>query len=149
MDPLTLVFNAIVAGAVSATQETASKAIKDGYQALKEIIKSRWERFSLESFEAAPQSESRRAVIKEDLEGVQDALAADRQLLEHAKRLLDLIAKQPPTTLAQAGVDIGMLRAVGELKIDTIMAAQGGVRVGTIEGHNVHVGIIGGEPTRR
>lgn len=42
MDPLSLILEALTAGAVAALKDTAGKAIKDGYNALKTGIKKAW-----------------------------------------------------------------------------------------------------------
>ena len=42
MDPVSLILEALAAGAVAAVKETAGNAIKDGYAALKAAIKNAW-----------------------------------------------------------------------------------------------------------
>lgn len=42
MDPITLIVAAVVAGAAAGLQDTASSVIKDGYAALKSLIRSRF-----------------------------------------------------------------------------------------------------------
>ena len=42
MDPISLILEALTAGAVAALKDTAGKAIKDGYVALKTAIKTAW-----------------------------------------------------------------------------------------------------------
>ena len=42
MDPISLILEALTAGAVAALKDTAGEAIKDGYVALKSAIKKAW-----------------------------------------------------------------------------------------------------------
>ena len=42
MDPITLILEALTAGAVASLKDTAGKAINDGYEALKLAIKKAW-----------------------------------------------------------------------------------------------------------
>jgi hypothetical protein len=43
MDPVTLIVSALIAGAASAAQDTASNVVKDAYTSLKTLLQNRYQ----------------------------------------------------------------------------------------------------------
>jgi len=126
MDPLSLIFSAVVSGAAAALKPTAEKAVKDGYEALKALIKRKWRGVALEPIERDPASEARQAVLKEDLQA-QGGLA-DREVLEHAKALLAAVKEHDPGAAEGAGVTIEDIDAGATANIEDV-AGEGAVAI--------------------
>ena len=106
MDPLTSLVTALAAGAAAALQSTVEQGVKDAYAALKGLISRKYTRVNVDVLEQDPTSESRRAVIKEDL--AKTAAATDVELLTQAKALLDALQRQAPGAV---GVDLQAITA--------------------------------------
>ncbi len=88
-----MIVGALAAGALAATQDTASQIIKDAYGALKNAIgkKAKGTDVAIEDLERKPGSESRIGRVKEDL---QDAgVGNDTELMTLAKTLADALNK--------------------------------------------------------
>jgi hypothetical protein len=89
---------ALTAGAVSGATETSKKAIADGYDSLKSLIKAKFGSHSdaseaIAKLEAKPDSEGRRQTLGEELKAV-DAVS-DPELISAAQALLELIRALP------------------------------------------------------
>ena len=68
---------ALGAGATAGT-EAVKDVVKDAYDALKNLIKSRYSKVSIDQLEQAPETNNRRAVVEEDLSKVGAGEDADR-----------------------------------------------------------------------
>ncbi len=95
MDPISLLLAALAAGATAATKDTVDQAVKNGYAALKALIRKR--------FAGKPTAETALAEYEKDEETwkkpLQKALTevgADRDeaILQQAQRLLEQIHPQ-------------------------------------------------------
>jgi hypothetical protein len=99
MDPVTLaIIAALSAGITSGLTNVAKKALVDGYEGLKGLIKKKFGSTSdpaeaIEKLQAKPDSPGRRATLVEDLKAVN--AAADPELLSAAHSLLELIKALP------------------------------------------------------
>ena len=98
MDPVTLAIIAgLSAGATSGVSDAAKKAVVDGYEGLKALIKKKFGSNSdvadaIEKLQAKPDSSGRRETLAEELKAVDagvepEVLAAARTLLELIKAL--------------------------------------------------------------
>ena len=69
MEPITAIVTALSLGAAAVLKVTTDQLIKDGYTALKTLIKSKLPQASasVDQLEHAPDSKARRAVVEEDL----------------------------------------------------------------------------------
>lgn len=149
MDPLTSIVTALAAGAAAALQSTVEQVVKDAYAALKGLIQRKYPQVPVALIEPQPVSESRRAVVKEDL--AKTAAATDAELLTQAKALLDALQHQAPETIGAIGVDLQAIKAAS-LTIDDIIATGTGVKVtqaevsGDITIRGVRAGGPGGAP---
>ena len=126
MDSLSVITGAIVSGAAAALTETAGKAVKEAYSALKALIQSRFARVDLDVIEKKPDDENRRAVLKSDLHDAH--VVEDHEVLEKAKLLLDAIANEPPETLAAIGIDLKRLVAERDIIVEHLRAGASGIR---------------------
>lgn len=91
MDPITLIWTAVVSGAAAAAGKVAGKAIVDGYNGLKGLVVGAAAKVgaAIESLEARPDSESRQAVVKEELEDAK--IDQNKEILSQAEALLKLL----------------------------------------------------------
>ena len=122
MEPVTMITTAIVAalsaGAAAGVKDAATKAVADGYTALKSAIAKRFGEKSavanaVEQLEAKPDSQGRQLTLGEEVEaaGVDDA----PELLEVARTLLETLEAQPggEQHIHQVAKGIGIAQVVG------------------------------------
>jgi hypothetical protein len=145
MEPISAIALSLALGAGAiAGKEVVGAVVKDAYAALKGLIKSRYPAVSVEQLEQAPNSEKRRAVVEEDL-ATSDA-GKDRELVEAANRLIELVRSQAPGAAAAIGVDLKDVEAAN-LRLRDIAASGTGVKLekgrfsGDIEIGNVRAGV--------
>jgi hypothetical protein len=99
MDPVTLAITAALsAGAASGATDVAKKAIVDGYEALKALLKRKFGSNghvadAIDKLQTKPDSPGHKAVLEEEL--TKAKAADDPELLFAAQSLLDLIKKLP------------------------------------------------------
>ncbi len=144
MDPTNPIVTALVLGATSALKSTAEQAVKDAYSGFKSLLLRKYPKVSVTQLEEKPESESRRAVVTEDLKDT--PAAQDAEVLQHAKNVLDAVEKHAPEAAAAVGVNLENIRAAS-LRISEIQATGAGVLVksaevsGDIEIHGVRAGL--------
>ena len=126
MDPLSLIFSAIVAGASAALKPTAEQAVKDAYEGLKALIRSRWRRVAVEAIEGNPSSSERQKILKEDLQAA--GQLDDREVLEKAQQLILAVKAHDPAAAEAAGITVRDLDVAGTVNLDDL-AAAGGIAV--------------------
>ena len=73
MDPISIIVGALVTGATAAGKEVAVQAVKDAYEGLKGMIVEKFGskaevKDALQKVEKVPESEARKAFLKEELE---------------------------------------------------------------------------------
>jgi hypothetical protein len=90
MDPITAIFAALAAGAAAAAKDTASAAVKDGYEGLKQLLRKKFtgrvtESNAVDAHANAPEK------AEEILRPAMKEVAADRddELIAAAKALLE------------------------------------------------------------
>ena len=150
MEPISAIALSLALGAgAAAGKAVVSELVKDSYAALKGLIKSRYPAVSVEHLEQAPNSEKRRAVVEEDL--ATSEAGKDRELVDAANRLIELVRTQAPGTAAAIGVDLKDVEAAN-LRLRDIAASGTGVKVergrfsGDIEISNVRAGVKRDDP---
>jgi disulfide oxidoreductase YuzD len=144
MEPVTTsIVTALVTGAVASLKPTVSRAVKDGYERLKALIKRKYSKVSIDQLEADPTSKARRAVVEEDLQKT-DA-EKDPELLQQVKALLDAIQSQPPEVVSAVGVDLEEIKGAS-LTIRDVTATGTAVKAKQVEtsGDILIEGIRGG-----
>jgi hypothetical protein len=145
MEPISAIAISLALGAgATAGTEAVKAVVKDAYDKLKELIRSRYPKVSLEQLEQAPESNSRRAVVEEDLSKA--GAEKDRDLATAARRLMELIQQQAPGAAAAIGVELKDVEAAN-LRLRDITASGGGVKLdkgkfsGDIEIQGVRAGV--------
>ncbi|HYV92639.1 MAG TPA: hypothetical protein VE978_12665 [Chitinophagales bacterium] len=125
MDPITLIVSSLAAGAASGLKPTAEKVVKDAYEGIKAFIKKKFgEKVSTDDLERKPDSESKQASLKEDLESA--GASQDQELLDKAKQLIKIVEQHDP---AIYGVYLKDIKG-RNLDLDTIQIEGGtGVRI--------------------
>jgi hypothetical protein len=127
MEPISAVALSLALGAASnAGKEMASAMAKDAYAALRNLIKSRYPKVSVDQLEHAPESKGRRAVVEEDLKAA--GAGQDAELLALAQKVAELIHQQAPHAAAAIGVDLKEVEAAN-LRLADIVASGAGVKV--------------------
>lgn len=126
MDPITIIVTALAAGAVAGLKPTAEQAIKDAYAGVKALIQRKYSSPSLEALERKPDSETRRASVKEDL--IEAGAANDNELLDKAKSLLDTVKTQDHSVAATLNINFEEIEAAYFKLKDA--SAEGDVNIG-------------------
>ena len=127
MEPTSAVALSLALGAGTlAGKEVVSGVVKDAYAALKDLLKNRYSKVSVEGIEQAPASKDRRAVVEKDLT---DAGAGqDVELLAASQKLTELVRQQAPTVAAAIGVDLKHVEAA-YLHLADVISTGTGVKV--------------------
>jgi len=154
VEPVTMIVTALVAGAVAATKDVATQAVKDGYEGLKTLVVRKFGgkadvAGALASVEKNPGSEARKAVLKEELENAQAGQDAD--VVGQARALLDLLKAHGLAPSYHAEVHGSGAIAQGEGAVaagERGVAVGGDVRGGTIVTGDSNVVGDGGGQTR-
>jgi hypothetical protein len=144
MDPITMIVTALAAGAAAGLKPTAEQAIKDTYAGVKALIQRKYHALSLEALERKPDSETKRASLKEDL--IEAGAANDNELLDKAKFLLDTVRTHDRSVAATLNINYEQIEAA-YFKIKDA-SAEGdvsiGVKKGTFRGGIVMEGVTAG-----
>src|SRR5215471_18984575 len=150
MEPISAIALSLALGAgATAGKAVVSELVKDAYASLKDLIKSRYPKVSVEQLEQAPESKNRRAVVEEDL--TISGAAKDTELAAVAHNLIKLIEEQAPAAAGAIGVDLKDVSAAN-LRLADIAASGTGVKVehGTftsdIDIRGVRAGVPPSEP---
>jgi predicted KAP-like P-loop ATPase len=149
MEPISAIALSLALGAAAtAGKAVVSEFVKDAYASLKDLIKSRYPKVSVEQLEQVPESRSRRAVVEEDLTA--SSVGQDTELAAAAHTLIKLIEQQAPAAAAAIGVDLKDVSAAN-LRLADIVASGTGVKVehgtftGDIDIQGVRAGVPPGE----
>lgn len=127
-----VILTALLAGAAAASKDVATQAVKDGYNRLKELVRSKLggatpAAVALDQVESAPESEAWLKALKKELEKARVDL--DDRIVDQAKAL--------QAALREAGIETGS-RYQAKLEGDgaiaqgpgAVAAGKGGVAVG-------------------
>jgi hypothetical protein len=152
MEPISAIALSLALGAGAiAGKEVVSAVVKDADATLKDLIKNRYPKVSLEQLEQGPASAKRRAVVEEDLT---DAGAGkDSELMAAARTLIGLIQQHAPAAASAIGVDLEDV-AAANLRLTDIVASGTGVKVergtftGDIDIRNVRAGVPPDSPAK-
>jgi hypothetical protein len=149
MEPISAVALSLVlaAGAI-AGKEVVSALVKDAYTALKDLIKNRYPKVSLEQLEQAPGSKDRRAEVERDLTA--SGAGQDADLVAAAHKLIELVQQHASATASAIGIDLKDV-AAANLRLGDIAASGTGVKVehGTFTGDIDIRGVRAGVPPDR
>jgi hypothetical protein len=120
MDPITVtIVTALSSGAIAATKDVATSAVKDAYAALKKLIVDRYKKAGpfVEAVEADPASQPEQAVLANQLKGEPADLEEAKKL---ALALLASLRQLENNPHAQAVLEFGKLRAAQSFELHDI-----------------------------
>lgn len=148
MEPFSLIFSALVAGATAALKPTAEQVVKDAYAGLKDLIKRKWNHVEVDSLERDPTDKTRQQLVKNDLQKADDL--ANREMLEQAQRVLTAVRMHDPEAAQSAGITIEDLESGANVNIEDVVA-QGAIAVRRIKAtQDINIkGARAGNPTER
>ena len=152
MEPISAVALSLALGAGAiAGKEVVSALVKDAYTALKDLIKHRYPKVSIEQLEQAPGSKNRRAVVEEDLTA--SGAGQDAELVAAAHTLMELVQQHAPAAASAIGIDLKDV-AAANLRLADIAASGTGVKMergtftGDIDIRGVRAGVPPGSPAK-
>lgn len=147
MEPTSAIITALATGAAVGLSSVAEASVKDAYEAIKTLLKSRYAEIDLGQLEKGPESKTRQTLLGEELEAA--GALEDDIVLERVMRLINLIQALEPQAGQAIGVDLEHIDAAG-LAIKDVIAGGAGVHVrmaktsGDITIEGVRAGIGGG-----
>jgi hypothetical protein len=142
---------ALGAGAIGG-KEVVSALVKDAYAGLKDVIKNRYPKVSVDHLEEAPQSKARRASVEENLAAAN--AGQDAEVVATARKLIEAIQQHAPAVAAAIGVDLKDV-AAANLRLADIIATGTGVKLehgtftGDIDIRGVRAGVPPSDPSKR
>ena len=100
--------------------------MKDGYTALKMLIQRKYDKVNVDLLEQSPASETRKAVVQEDL--AQAGAGQDEEVLRMAQALLTAIERRTPEAAGAIGVRFEDFKVARSALLEGITAAGPGAR---------------------
>ena len=97
MDPLSLIINAAINGAISGVKDTVSQAVKDVYIGFKAAIAARSSNVRLDKLERSPSNRRLQCAIRSDIERESTALLSDPEISALAQKLIELCSQEGST----------------------------------------------------
>lgn len=130
MDPVSAITMAIAAGAAAALKDATADVVRDGYAALRALMKRKFGSVDVEVVERKPESRARQMVLGEELSeaGADD----DEEVLAAAQALLKRIEENAPEAAGAIGVDIENIKAAN-VTIEEVRATGTGVKARGVE----------------
>ncbi|NEQ39219.1 MAG: hypothetical protein F6K40_24400 [Okeania sp. SIO3I5] len=126
MEPATIIVTALAIGAVTGMKSLVEQAVKDGYQSLKNLIKTKYPDVGVDRLEKKPESKTQQAAVEEEIADL--GVDKDTEILKKAEFLLDTAKNLPAENVLVIGVDLEKIEAAA-LKIKDIIATGTGVKV--------------------
>lgn len=150
MDPVTIIVSALVLGAAAGLRPTAEQAVKDSYEALKRLIRDRYQRAqpAVEMVEQDPEEEAFREAARKAL--AREGAGEDEALLRQANEVIQTVDAHARQTAAAVNINLSELKVQANLRISGLSAAGEGGRVdvtiertetgGDLEVSDIHAG---------
>jgi hypothetical protein len=126
MEPVTIIVTALSLGAATGIKTLAEQTVKDSYQGLKNLIKTKYPDLGIERLEKKPESKTQQAAVEEEMTDL--GADKDTEILQKAEVLLDTVKKLPPENVPAIGIDLEKIEAAS-LKLKDIIATGIGVKV--------------------
>jgi len=130
VDPASAIVGAIIAGATAATKETASRAVKDAYAGLKQILVDGYHIASLKLLDENPQSRAFKDAAKEEI--TNSRAIADANVSKWVLAIIDALANELPEQLVKWNISIGDVTGARNVLIEQLQA-KGSIKLGDIE----------------
>jgi hypothetical protein len=111
MEPATIIVTALALGAATGMKSVAEQAVKDAYQGLKNLIKTKYPDVGVERLEKKPDSKNQQSAIEEEIAD----LGADKDpdILQKAEVILEAAKNLPIENLPAIGVDLEKINGAG------------------------------------
>jgi len=126
MEPVTIIITALALGAATGVKSITEQAVRDGYEGLKTLIKTKYPNISIDRLERKPDSETQRKAVEEDL--VDAGGDKDLEILQKAKTLIEAIESLPKEEVPAIGVNLEKVKGAS-LTINDVIATGYGVNV--------------------
>jgi hypothetical protein len=125
-DLVSMVVDAVQAGAVAAVKDSAKSAVTTAWESLKKVISDRYPDVSTAAVEKKPDSPTQRDALLEILRD--EGAGEDAELLTAAEALLLAIREHDAASAETVGVDLSRIDA-GSIEIERIRASRGSTAV--------------------
>jgi hypothetical protein len=127
MEPASAIAISLALGAeMIARSETIAPTIKDAYDTLRELIRTRYPHAPVADLEQNPRSQGYRLLVTEKLET--SGAAGDAELLAAARKLMETIQACVPGGAQNIGLDLGDILAAS-VRLSDATGSGTGVRV--------------------
>ena len=126
MEPATIIVTALALGAATGLKSVAEKGVKDSYEAIKTLIRSKYPKVGIEWLEEKPDSKNRQGAVEEDI--ADWGVDKDEEVLQKAKTLLKAIEELSESEVPAIGVNIEKIKGAA-LTIEDVIATGTGVNV--------------------
>jgi hypothetical protein len=139
MDPISAIVSVIAAGATAALKETAGKAVKDTYEALRGFLASRLS--SLAILEQNPKEEAFRKAAETEIRN--KGLYKETALTDRIVALEKVLSSTSSKELTTWGIDISAIHAATDVIVKNLTTEDGSIRVTGLEARTGKVDIEG------
>ena len=131
MDPaVLLIVHALATGAIVGTSEVA---VKEAYEGLKALIRSKFPKVDAKPLEQKPESKAKQNSVAEDLS--EAGAGRDEAVLRAAQALIKIIESKAPEAAAAANITIEQLHAGSSVNIEDLIA-EGSISIKGIRAGN-------------
>src|SRR5262249_16208037 len=130
MDIITPLIAAVVAGAIAASRDAASQAVKDAYVGLKHLLMEGYKIASVSLLDKNPTSPTYKKAVEEEVKSAPTALT-DERVLHKLAELQNALIAEPKANLAAWGIQADEIKIGRDAIFEYIN--KGGIKAGTIE----------------
>jgi len=135
MDALTVLSNALLAGAAAAAKPMAELAVTDAYRALTALFHHKWG--GVPAAEAGDHQGLAQAIQQTDA-------VKDPETLRAAQTVLTAVSLHDPAAAASVGIQVSDLDAGGSVAIEDLLTSTGPITVSHITaGKNIRIKGVG------
>ena len=139
MDPVSAIVAIIAAGASAALLETAGRAVKDTYEALRSFLASRLS--SLAILEQDPKEVAFRQAAEVEIRT--KGLDKDPSLADRILAVETALSQVPSEQLVAIGIDIIDIKAATDIIVKNLSTQEGRIRVSRLEARTGRVEVEG------
>lgn len=137
MEPITLIVTALSLGISTGLKSAGEEVIKNAYTSFKQFIRDKYE-IGFGAWEKNPDSTKHKEVAEEQLKDL--GAGEDKELIEKAKSLIDLINTHKPDIITAKNIDIKQIEAGYNIIIKNITTKNATIGIeGLKAGGHIHV----------